>query len=159
MIKMPTIVGILTFMSRINFVHSWVENRKRFLTSGQGYIFQYNYTSVQPVHWIMVLITCLTLNALFLLVWYNKLQKVHCIYWNIGNTLWEIITCDPQVIISHNVFPLLKIVFVIANIVDPDEMPHYTHICWMEFPIIIDGKSPYQLIGVPSYFSLYFILS
>ena len=28
---MPTIVGILTFMNRINFVLSWVEHEKSFL--------------------------------------------------------------------------------------------------------------------------------
>ena len=33
-VKMPTIVCILTFMSRINFVLSWVERRKSFITSG-----------------------------------------------------------------------------------------------------------------------------
>ena len=33
-IKMPTIVGILTFMSRINFVLSCVEHGKSFITSG-----------------------------------------------------------------------------------------------------------------------------
>ena len=33
-VKMPTIVGILTFMSRINFVLSWVEHGKSFITSG-----------------------------------------------------------------------------------------------------------------------------
>ena len=32
-VKMPTIVGILTFMSRINFVLSRVEHRKGFITS------------------------------------------------------------------------------------------------------------------------------
>ena len=31
-VKMPTIVGILTFMSRINFVLSKVEHRKSFIT-------------------------------------------------------------------------------------------------------------------------------
>ena len=35
-VKMPTIVGILTFMSRINFVLSWVEHGKSFITSGPG---------------------------------------------------------------------------------------------------------------------------
>ena len=34
MFKMPTIVGILTFMSKINFVLSWVEREKSFITSG-----------------------------------------------------------------------------------------------------------------------------
>ena len=34
-VKMPTIVGILTFMSRINFVLSWVKHGKSFITSGQ----------------------------------------------------------------------------------------------------------------------------
>ena len=33
-VKMPTIVGILTFMSRINFVLSRVEHGKSFITSG-----------------------------------------------------------------------------------------------------------------------------
>ena len=31
---MPTIVGILTFMSRKNFMLNWVENEKSFITSG-----------------------------------------------------------------------------------------------------------------------------
>ena len=34
--KMPTIVGILTFMSRINFMLSSVEYEKSFITSGPG---------------------------------------------------------------------------------------------------------------------------
>ena len=34
-VKMSTIVGILTFMRRINFVLSWVEYEKSFITSGQ----------------------------------------------------------------------------------------------------------------------------
>ena len=33
-LKMPTIVGILTLMSRINFVLSGVEHEKSFITSG-----------------------------------------------------------------------------------------------------------------------------
>ena len=35
-VKMPTIVGILTFMSRINFVLSWVKHGKSFITSEQS---------------------------------------------------------------------------------------------------------------------------
>ena len=35
-VKMPTIVGILTFMSRINFVLSYVDHEKGFITSGPG---------------------------------------------------------------------------------------------------------------------------
>ena len=35
-VKMSTIVGILTFMSRVNFVLSWVEHEKSFITSGPG---------------------------------------------------------------------------------------------------------------------------
>ena len=35
-VKMSTIVGILTFMSRINFVLRWVEHGKSFITSGPG---------------------------------------------------------------------------------------------------------------------------
>ena len=33
-VKMPTIVGILTFISMINFVLSWDEHEKSFITSG-----------------------------------------------------------------------------------------------------------------------------
>ena len=33
-VKMPTIVGILTFMSMINLMLSWVEHGKSFITSG-----------------------------------------------------------------------------------------------------------------------------
>ena len=35
-VKMPTIVSILTFMSRINIVFSCVEYEKSFITSGPG---------------------------------------------------------------------------------------------------------------------------
>ena len=35
-VKMPTIVGILTFMSRKNFMLNWVEHEKSFITSGPG---------------------------------------------------------------------------------------------------------------------------
>ena len=35
-VKMPTIVGILTFISRINFVLSRVKHEKSFITSGPG---------------------------------------------------------------------------------------------------------------------------
>ena len=34
-VKMPTIVGILTFMSRLNFIFSWVEQGKH---QAQDYI-------------------------------------------------------------------------------------------------------------------------
>ena len=36
-VKIPTIVGILTFMSRINFVLSCVEHEKVFITTGPGH--------------------------------------------------------------------------------------------------------------------------
>ena len=36
-VKMPTIVGILTFMSRINFVLSRVEHQNFFITSGPDF--------------------------------------------------------------------------------------------------------------------------
>ena len=36
-VKMPTIVGILTFMSRKNFMLCWVEHEKSFITSGPGF--------------------------------------------------------------------------------------------------------------------------
>ena len=35
-VKMPTIVGMLTFMSRINFSISWAEHEKSFITLGPG---------------------------------------------------------------------------------------------------------------------------
>ena len=36
--KLPTIVGILTFMGMINFMLSWVEHEKIFITSGPEYL-------------------------------------------------------------------------------------------------------------------------
>ena len=33
-VKMPTIAGILIFMGRKNFMLSWVEHEKSFITSG-----------------------------------------------------------------------------------------------------------------------------
>ena len=38
-VKMPTIVGILTFMSRINFLLNLVEYEKSFITSGPDLIY------------------------------------------------------------------------------------------------------------------------
>ena len=38
-VKMPTIVGILTFISRLNFVLSRVEHEKSFITSATGILF------------------------------------------------------------------------------------------------------------------------
>ena len=39
-VKMPTVVGILTFMSRINFMLSSVENKKSFITLGPAQLQQ-----------------------------------------------------------------------------------------------------------------------
>ena len=41
-VKMPTIVGILTFMSRINSDLSWVEHEKSFITSGPAFVSPYS---------------------------------------------------------------------------------------------------------------------
>ena len=38
-VQMPTIVGILTFMSRKNFMLYWVEHEKSFITSGPGCLY------------------------------------------------------------------------------------------------------------------------
>ena len=40
-VKMPTIVGILTFMSRKNFMLSGVEHVKSFITTGPGLYFDF----------------------------------------------------------------------------------------------------------------------
>ena len=59
-VKMPTIVGILTFMSRINFMLSWVENEKSFITSGPWFLsdsvekpkdrFSHDKAQIRPAH-------------------------------------------------------------------------------------------------------------
>ena len=36
-VKMPTFVGILTFMSMINGMFNWAEHEERFVTSGPGH--------------------------------------------------------------------------------------------------------------------------
>ena len=46
-VKMPTIVGILTFMSRKNVMLSWVEHEKSFITSGPGWRSTQNLLKVQ----------------------------------------------------------------------------------------------------------------
>ena len=64
-------------------------------------------------------INFLTLYALMdssFFVLFNKVGMVHCIYWGVMGYNFHI----------KNLFLSLKIVFVIANSVDPDEMPHYT---------------------------------
>ena len=50
-VKMPTIVGILTFMSRINFMLIRVEHEESFIASGPG-----------PYHFLVFLITSSTLE-------------------------------------------------------------------------------------------------
>ena len=61
-VKMPTIVGILTLMSRINFVLSWVEHGKSLITLGpglrlviQGYM-ALLLTSLDEINVILILI-------------------------------------------------------------------------------------------------------
>ena len=54
-IKMPTIVGFLTFMSRINFVLSLVEYKKSFITLGPGFLRLLLYCS-----WSLVGLQCVT---------------------------------------------------------------------------------------------------
>ena len=41
-VKMPTVVGILTFMSRKKFMLNLVEHEKSFITSGPGDAFRSN---------------------------------------------------------------------------------------------------------------------
>ena len=48
-VKMPTIVGILTYMSGKNFMLNWVEHEKSFITSGPGqitFLFNLNLYSI-----------------------------------------------------------------------------------------------------------------
>ena len=60
-VKMPTIFGILTFMSRINFVLSWVEHGKSFITSGPGFIRSQLKSVEQKYKWITVQSLCNTM--------------------------------------------------------------------------------------------------
>ena len=49
--KMPTIIGIQTLMSMIDFVLSWVEHEKSFITTGPGiteYFFLLFYQVFSP---------------------------------------------------------------------------------------------------------------
>ena len=48
-VKMPTIVGILTFMSRKNFKLSGVEPEKSFITSGLIYVFAVILKGSSPI--------------------------------------------------------------------------------------------------------------
>ena len=54
-VKMPTIVGILTFMSRINFVLSQVEHEKSFVISGpESIVLPVMYWHVDSVQDILI---------------------------------------------------------------------------------------------------------
>ena len=45
-VKMPKIVGILTFMSWISFMLSWVEYEKRFITSGPSAVWASTFAHI-----------------------------------------------------------------------------------------------------------------
>ena len=49
--KMPTIVGILTYMSMINFMLSWVEHEKSFITSWPSLAHLLLYTEKKEGKW------------------------------------------------------------------------------------------------------------
>ena len=76
---MPTIVGILTFMSRKNFMLNWVEHEKSFITSGpvftSGLVLEYYWMSFR-----CILLTCvvfLHINSAFqqtVIRWYVRLR-------------------------------------------------------------------------------------
>ena len=61
-IKMPTTVGILTFMSRKNFILSYVEHGNSFITSGPGVMDQFHCS----VSLLLVLLfwICIILNIM-----------------------------------------------------------------------------------------------
>ena len=73
-VKMQTIVGILTFMSRINFVLSCIEHEKYFITLGPGYFALY----------FMYLTFCcrvaVSFLCLFLMVLWDVLQCVIVVF-------------------------------------------------------------------------------
>ena len=58
-VKMPTIVGILTFMSRINFLLSLVEHEKSFITSGPGLLLMLIYRIVTSLNYAVNFVFCL----------------------------------------------------------------------------------------------------
>ena len=45
-VKMPTVVGIFTVMSRLNFKPSWDEHEKSFITSRSGFHYYYLFFGV-----------------------------------------------------------------------------------------------------------------
>ena len=51
--KMPTIVGIFIFISRENFLLSWVEDEKSFITSGPGHVSGFKIAYIKQ--WILLL--------------------------------------------------------------------------------------------------------
>ena len=53
LVKMPTIVGILTFMSMINAMHTQVEHEKSFIISGPGLALLPTDTSAVKIKFII----------------------------------------------------------------------------------------------------------
>ena len=58
-VKMPTIVGILTFMSRINFLLSRVEHEKSFITLGLVTILSWPVRNIIISLLYMCILVCL----------------------------------------------------------------------------------------------------
>ena len=87
--KMPTIVGILTFMSIINFMLRWVEHEKSLIISGPGLIkFILYFEGHTGLHFLIAFDEYFYIWRMFLT---NKLKvwavlKHHPLIW--GNTLW-----------------------------------------------------------------------
>ena len=56
-VKMPTTVGILTFMSRKNYMRSLVEHAKSFITSGPDLTYMYKPNNVavwEDTHFLII---------------------------------------------------------------------------------------------------------
>ena len=79
-VKMPTTVGILTFMSMINFVLNWVEHGKCFITSGHG-IETVCYGLSVRISTLCMLgnfsCFCCTLLAFFKIIFFRKIFQEH----------------------------------------------------------------------------------
>ena len=86
-VKMPTIVGILTFKSRINFVLSWVEHGKSIITSGPGDFFMDGSKVEVPfdVHWVIPRKIHVTSKWYFKLLGFDK---------QVLNTYFQYILCN-----------------------------------------------------------------
>ena len=72
-VKKPTMIGILTFLGMIHFMHSWVEHEQSFITSEHCFSIAANYSTPKIYRLLFILVFCwIKANSILTIKWINK---------------------------------------------------------------------------------------